>query len=228
MCGMIRALIFDFDGLILDTEVPVFQSWQEVFEAYGSSLSLATWAPIIGGSGDAPRFDPHEYLEAQLGRPVDREEVRLMQRRRFAELVDAEFPLPGVESYISDARRLGLRIGLASSSTREWVTGHLSKLGLLGHFECIACSDDVERTKPDPQLFHAVLRGLGVVAEQGIVLEDSPNGVLAAKRAGLYCVAVPNPLTRQLSLGGADLRLNSLADMPLEELLLKVQMSSRA
>jgi len=112
---------------------------------------------------------------------------------------------------------------VASSSSRAWFSGHLTRLELSQHFVCIACRDDVPRTKPDPALYLAALAALGVRPEEAIALEDSPNGVLAAKRAGLFCVAVPNLLTRQLPLDHADLQIPSLAAFPLPELLREVQ-----
>ncbi|MFQ6043760.1 MAG: HAD family hydrolase, partial [Candidatus Poribacteria bacterium] len=191
---MIRLLIFDFDGLILDTEVPDFQSWQEIYQAYGCHLPLSTWETCIGGSADL--FDPYDYLETQLGRAVEREEIRSKRRQRYAELVEMQPILPGVEDYIYDAKRLGLKVGLASSSSHDWVDGHLSRLGLITHFDCIKYSDDVKDVKPEPELYQSILDELEIRADEGIVLEDSANGILAAKRAGLFCVAVPNPMTR--------------------------------
>ena len=211
-----RGLIFDFDGLILDTELPAFQTWQEVYHAYGCSLSLSTYAACIGSPG---LFDPHEYLEAQLGRLLDRELIRWQRRQRYIELTDGQSVLPGVKDYIVDAKRLGLRLGLASSSPRDWVVGHLSRFELREYFDCVKCADDVKRIKPDPELYQSVLDALKLRSDEAIALEDSPNGILAAKRAGIFCVAVPNALTRQLLLEQADLRLTSLADLPLESLL---------
>lgn len=222
---MIRGIIFDFDGLILDTEVPEFQVWQEIYAAHGCELPLATWATSIGTSYEV--FDPFAYLEAQLGRLVERETIRVKRQQRYTELLSAQAVLPGVREYIADARRLGLQLGVASSSSRAWVTGHLTQLGLCAHFDCITCADDVQRTKPDPALYQAALATLALRADQAIALEDSPNGIAAAKRAGLFCVAVPNPLTRQLSLTHADLQLASLADLPLEQLLGVVQRHGR-
>jgi HAD superfamily hydrolase (TIGR01509 family) len=217
---MIRAVVFDFDGLILDTEGPEFQTWQEIYRAHGCALSLEAWATGLGTSADA--FDPQAHLEAQLGCRLDRDAMQQWRRQRYGELVQAQAVLPGVREYIGQARRLGLQLGVASSSSRRWVVGHLTALGLSAHFDCIKCSDDVSRVKPDPALYQAVVQTFGLQPQQAIALEDSPNGIAAAKRAGLYCVAVPNPLTRQLSLAHADFVLNSLADLPLERLLLEV------
>ena len=213
---MIEALIFDFDGLILDTEGPDYRSWREVYRSYGFPLPLSKWVECIGS---ADVWDVYEYLEELLGRSVDRELIRASRRAQFNEWIARQPLLPGVEEYIAGAQRLGLRLGLASSSSREWVTGHLTRLGLGAHFEHIRCQEDVARTKPDPALYLETLRALDVRADQAIALEDSLNGVLAAKGAGLFCVAVPNALIRHLDFCPADLRLDSLADLPLEDLL---------
>jgi HAD superfamily hydrolase (TIGR01509 family) len=216
--AMIKALVFDFDGLILDTEGPEYQSWQEIYRAYGCSLPLSKWAE---GIGSCDVFDPCDYLAEQLGQPVDRAAIGAKCRSRFAELMANQSILPGVERYIFKARKLGLKLGLASSSSRSWVTGYLAQLGLEAYFDSIKCADDVERTKPDPALYLATLQALKVKAHEAIALEDSPNGVLAAKRAGIFCVAVPNAMTQQLSLGLADLQISSLAELSLEKLLLQ-------
>ena len=216
---MVRALVFDFDGLILDTEVPEFRAWCEIFEGHGCELPRSEWTACIGLAGADVTFDPHACLEGLLGRPLDRAEVRARHRLRFAELVAAESALPGVTEYLMEARRLGLKVAVASSSHRAWITAHLGRLGLLEAFDCFRCADDVARTKPDPELYRAALAALAVAPEEAIAFEDSANGVRAAKAAGLYCVAVPNGLTCALPLEEADLRLNSLAEMPLETLL---------
>jgi HAD superfamily hydrolase (TIGR01509 family) len=112
-----------------------------------------------------------------------------------------------------------MRLAVASSSPRSWVGGHLERLGIIDHFDHLRCADDVRQVKPDPELYLAALAALGVAAHEAIALEDSPNGVLAAKRAGLFCVAVPNSLTRQMPLDHADRLVDSLADLPLQDLV---------
>jgi HAD superfamily hydrolase (TIGR01509 family) len=219
--SMIRAVVFDFDGLILDTEVPEFQAWQEIYQAHGCELPLTVWATGLGTSSDV--FDPCTYLEAQLGRLLDRETLHHQRRQRHHELLKSQTVLPGIREYIADAKRLGLRLGVASSSSRQWVVGHLTDLELTPYFDCIKCADDVPRVKPDPALYQAVVQTLALEPQQAIALEDSPNGIAAAKRAGLFCVAVPNPLTCQLSLAQADLQVSSLLDLPLSQLLAIVQ-----
>ncbi len=218
---MIQALIFDFDGLILDTEVSSFQTWQEIYAEHNCDLPFDTWAVCIGGS--AHTFDPCDYLEEQLGRPVPREELRLRRCQRHIALVETQSLLPGVQEYIRAAKRLGLKLGVASSSSHEWVDNHLARLGVLTYFDSIKCANDVKHSKPAPDLYLASLAALGVRADEAIALEDSPNGVLAAQRAGIFCIAIPNPITSRLSLSHADMRLHSLADISLEQLLEQVQ-----
>lgn len=214
---MVGAIIFDFDGLILETEGPDYHSWRELYEAHDCCLPLARWADLIGTAEHG--FDPYAELEAQLGRPIDRAAIRARRRARYAELVAAEEVLPGVLEWIKEARRLALRLGVASSSSRDWVSGHLHRLDLLPYFDALACREDVARTKPDPALYLRVLDALGVRAADAVAVEDSPNGAAAASAAGLFCVAVPNDLTRGLPLPGADLLLGSLEEMTLREVL---------
>jgi HAD superfamily hydrolase (TIGR01509 family) len=126
--------------------------------------------------------------------------------------------LPGIEEWLTEARRLGLKLGIASSSTRQWVMGHLDRLGL-GGWDCIRCREDTVRAKPDPDLYLAVLDCLGIGPGQAIAVEDSLNGLAAAKAAGLFCVAVPCSMTAHMDLSAADLRLGSLAQRSLAEVL---------
>lgn len=220
-----KALIFDFDGLILDTEMPDFQSWQNVYRERGVELPLEKWGSIVGGNA-ASDFDPYDYLEELTGQEVDRDAIWFKRRKDYLDNLETQPILPGVQSYLDDAKKIGLKLGVGSSSPESWVVGHLTRLGLVDYFGIICTADDVEKTKPDPELFLAVLNKLDVSADQAIVFEDSPNGVLAAKRAGIYCVCVPNPLTSQLSMQNADLTLNSLEDLSLAALLEKAGKSS--
>ncbi|HEY2597784.1 MAG TPA: HAD family hydrolase [Candidatus Dormibacteraeota bacterium] len=213
---MIRAIVFDFDGLILDTEEPVYRSWVEVYEAHGETLPFERWVQIVGST--TTEFHPQRHLEDRLGRPLSQEVLDGRIGRR-TEMVLAQQILPGILHYIDDATALGLKLGVASSSTRDWVTGHLERLGILARFDCVRCRDDVNHAKPAPDLYVAVLDCLGVSASEALAIEDSPNGVLAAKQAGMFCVAIPNSITATLDLSRADVLLPSLADVPLRDLL---------
>ncbi len=219
---MIRGLIFDFDGLILETEGPVYQSWVELYQEYGQELPFEVWATIIG-TASQEHFNPFEMLEEKIGKKLDRENLSARRVARELELIHAQTVLPGVEEKITSAKALGLKLGIASSSDREWVVGHLTRLRLAHHFDAIHTADDVEHTKPDPELYRLALRSLGLRPQEAIVFEDSPNGVKAARSAGIFTIAVPNPLTRQLSLDHADLILDSLVDLPLDQLLARAK-----
>lgn len=214
---MIKALIFDFDGLILDTETTEYRSWERIFQQFDCCLPLEEWMEYVGVAWGS--FDPCAYLEGKIGRPLDREAVHAEHRAYFHRQLAIQTTLPGVLDYLHAAKSLGLRVGLASSSPRAWVVGHLDRLGLTERFEAMKCAEDVPAVKPDPALYHAVLAAFAVSANEAIALEDSPNGVLAATRAGLYCVAVPNALLREQAYPHADLHLASLADLSLEALV---------
>ncbi|GCE28407.1 hypothetical protein KDA_38910 [Dictyobacter alpinus] len=216
---MIQALILDFDGLIIETELPDFQSWQELYHQYGETLSLDSWLPLIGTGSSARTFHPHDHLEAQLGRSLDRAQIRVQRRRRYAELVAAQPLLPGVEALILAAKHAGLKLAVASSSSREWVVGHLVQRELEAYFDCIVCGDEVVHAKPFPDVYQAVLTQLHLQANQAIAFEDSPNGLQAARQAGIFCVVVPNPLTQGYPFEQANLRLNSLLELSLAALL---------
>jgi HAD superfamily hydrolase (TIGR01509 family) len=220
----IKALIFDFDGLILDTETPEYQVWQAIYREHGFELPHEEWGKIIGGYGIS-NFDAAEHLASLTQGRLDPVSLRERHRLESAALTLRQPILPGVMDYLNDARRLGLRLAIASSSPHSWVDAHTQRLGIFDCFDELICRDDVApgRTKPNPDLFLLALDQLGVRSDEAIVFEDSPNGVNAAHAAGIFAVAVPNPTTSLLTIENADITVSSLADLPLPELLLKVQ-----
>ena len=207
--------------MILETEEPIYRSWKEIYDEYNCELPLDKWVTIIGMTEDA--YNPLEELEYQVGTALPRDLIQERQHAREMELVLSRPVMPGVQDYLESAGEMGLKIGLASSSKCNWVTGHLERLGLIHYFDTIKGADDVERTKPDPELFNLVVAELDVPPEQVVVFEDSVNGIISAKSAGLFCVWIPNHLTSQLSSDQADMRLDSLADVPLAQLLENIQ-----
>ncbi|HEY7093435.1 MAG TPA: HAD-IA family hydrolase [Ktedonobacterales bacterium] len=219
--SVIRGLIFDFDGLMVDTETSARDSWVDIFQEYGCEFPHDVWAAILGGSGSD--FDACGYLTERTGLQLDPEELRARRWRRKLELVAAQPLMPGIADYLAEGKRSGLTLGVASSSSREWVVGHLDRLDVTDLFDAIATGDDVAQVKPDPELYLLALARLGLAASEAVVFEDAPNGVLAAKRASIFTVAVPNALTCDLPLDHADLRVASLADLPLTNLLAAVE-----
>jgi HAD superfamily hydrolase (TIGR01509 family) len=216
---MISALIFDFDGLLVDTETPAFESWRGIYAAYGHELSLELWQGALGTNHG---FDTLAHLAALLGEPIDRDE--LMARRRASKhALSAEQPLlPGAREILEQARDLHFPCALASSSDRAWIDEWLTLHNIAEYFACVRTADDVTLTKPAPDLFLRAAECLGVPPAECLVFEDSPNGILAAQAAGMRCVAVPGAITRQLALPTTDLVIESLDAMTLVEILSKI------
>jgi len=214
---VIRALIFDFDGLIVDTESPALEAWQKVYRDHGVELTPEVWAQVIGTREH--RFDAIEHLESLHGAPVERERVNAVRTRHKLEMTDARPLLPGVLQLVEYARSRGIKLAVASSSSHQWVEDNLERRGILGAFDCIRCREDVERTKPFADLYLASLDCLEVEASEAFVFEDSPNGIAAARAAGIFAIAVPNPVTAPLDLSGANHRLDSLAMLPPDRLI---------
>jgi len=204
----LRAVLFDFDGLILDTEYPELEAWTEVYAEHGHAYPDAVWKGVIGRGPEQEALRAEALLAEWTGLP--QEQLEKEYRGRKLEKILAEAVLPGVVERLDEAASMGLRIAAVSSSKREWVEGHLERLGLWDRFERSFCSDDVERTKPFPDLYLLALSTLGVSADEAVVFEDSPNGVAAARAAGIWVVAVPNRLTVQLDLSAADAVVGSL------------------
>ncbi len=219
----IEGVVFDFDGVILDTEIPVFAAWQEVFEAHGCPpLTLDEWATEIGTAGG---LDLVGLLRTRATVPFDEDGMHARRRARRDELLDSETTRPGVEAWLDQADALGFPVAIASSSGRDWVETHLGRLGLLHRFAFIACFGDHDASgrdlaaKPAPDTYLAACAAIGVEPKRALAIEDSPHGVTAAKAAGLWCVAVPHEITERLDLSRADVRLGSLCEASLHEVV---------
>ena len=221
---MIKALIFDFDGLILDTESPEADVWSQIYTEYGFEFPIGEWGTVVGGSGDS-NFDAANHLSLLSQGRLDPGSMRIRHRSDSDALTLKQPIMPGVSDYIREAKRLGLKVAIASSSNHVWVDTHAKRLGIFDYFDHVICSDDVGygRTKPNPDLYLLALKQLQIQKNEAIVFEDSPNGVKAANRAGIFVVAVPNPITSLLVIDGADLIVRSLSELPLVGLLDKVQ-----
>jgi HAD superfamily hydrolase (TIGR01509 family) len=211
----IQAIVFDFDGLILDTELPHYLTVKEEFEEHGVELPLDQWLGIIGRA-DHPHWT--EWLEDALGVPIEREVIQARRYDKYHELVLRNAVLPGVLDLLDEADRRGIPAAVASSSPADWVVPHLERLGLATRLAAVLTIDDVERGKPWPDLFLAAAAALDARPEQSVAFEDSHNGSKAAKAAGLFCVVAPNELTRTQDFTHADLVVESLADVRLAHL----------
>jgi HAD superfamily hydrolase (TIGR01509 family) len=212
----LKALIFDFDGLMVDTEQSIFNAYRKIFTEHGAELPLSTWEGIIGSTGHRDRI--FLDLEQQIGRPVDRDDLRERARQEHHGISSQLPAIDGVATQIADAQRLGLGLGVASSSTVAWVHGHLQRLGLIQHFGILCTREDVVEVKPNPEIYALAAYRLGVEPQEAVALEDSPNGIASAKAAGLFCVAIPNPLTASMNLDAADMHVPTLAALSLDNI----------
>lgn len=212
----IKGIIFDFDGLICDTETPEVLAWESLFSAFNLEFPFERYQQTIGAVHNDE--SPFLFLEEMLGHPVDRNKERKKYLEYRTNLIEKEPPRPGIEDYLNKAKSLDLKIGLASSSPRTWIDHHLERLNLRGFFDCIKTFNDVSATKPDPELFLLTVNCMSLHKDEVFALEDSENGVLAAKAAGIKVVVYPNPITQIYKFEGADLVVNSLSDLPLDEL----------
>ena len=210
---MIRALVFDFDGLILDTETPLIDAYGEVHTRHGVEFDRALFLRSVGHADYA--FDPWHGFSQH----ADRAALELERRACKDELLLRQPVLPGVIQLLDDARSAELKVGLASNSQHEWVDPQLTRLGLIERFHFIACREDAHSPKPQPDLYKLVLNRFGLRGHEAIGFEDSHAGSLAAKRANLWVVAVPNESTAHHDFGHVDLRVKSLDEISLEDLM---------
>ena len=210
------ALIFDFDGLILETESPEVEIWDRLFTENGARFDRQAYLKTIG-SWSGTGYEPAVNLANLIGGGISADELIERVRKESTEMIARETPLPGVEALIARAQKAGLRLAVGSSSPSPWVHGHLRRLGLIDHFATIVTFDDVSQSKPSPQIFLTVLARLGIGAEQALVLEDSHNGLLAAHRAGIRAVIVPNAVTTGQDFSLAAEVLDSLDELALEK-----------
>jgi putative hydrolase of the HAD superfamily len=220
MSAPIRAVIFDFDGLIVDTESTGYHTWREIFAEHGHELPVELYAQVVGTDFNTS-YDPRRDLEVRTGRDFDWQAIELDRKARESELRQHLRLLPGVADRLQEADSLGLRIAIASSSPRTWIDSWMDQLGLHDHFHHISTVDDTGKVKPDPSLFLHAAEKLGVRPEEAVIFEDSLNGLRAALAAGIRCVVAPGPMTRHLDFEGAWKRVESLAHVSIAELMVE-------
>ena len=215
----IEAIVFDFDGVIVETEEPSYLAWRQVWASYGQDLRLDEWAGCIGTSQRDDTFHPFEELVRRTGRQLREADVRA-HKQRLAATQAALTPLSaGVVDWLDEAAEAGIAVGIASSSPRTWITENLERVGLGARFPVIACFDDCGVTKPDPASYLLACGLLGVRPARALAVEDSAHGIRAAKQAGLACVAVPTAMTAHMDFDVADLVIGSLGDTSLAAVL---------
>ena len=213
----IRAFLFDFDGLILDTETPSRAGWEWLYREHGHELPPEKWELVVGTTG---AWSPMDHLEELVGEPLARDALNEQRYGHELSLIEAEELRPGIAEYLAAAEEHGLKRAIVSSSSRRWIDMHLARLERAVGWDAIFTADgDHSRAKPNPVLYLETLAALDVRADEAVVFEDSPNGVRAAKAAGIFTVAIPNSVTRDYGLEEADLVVHSLAELPPDKLL---------
>jgi HAD superfamily hydrolase (TIGR01509 family) len=216
----VRALLFDFDGTMLETESSSYGSWRDLLAEHGFELTHDAWQAAVG---TIDGVDPVALLEDHLGAPVDRRALQDRQARLHREMLTHEVLRPGIQQIVDEARERGIHTVIVTSASERWVRHHLRRLDLDGRWEHIVAADgEPMRAKPAPLLYREALALLELAPEDAVAVEDSPNGVKAAKAAGLACVAFPNPITERMDLGEADAVVADLDGLGLDGLLARV------
>ena len=212
----IKAVIFDFDGTIIDTETIWFEVYRELLQdKFSLELPLEEFAKCIGTT-DEGFF---QYLEAQTGTKIDVNELKQLAHVRFLDKKGILEVREGVVEKLEEAKELGYRIGLASSSSREWVEGFLRQFELWDYFSVIKTSEDVVKVKPDPALYLKALEALQVEPQEALAIEDSLNGAIAAIEAGIKCIVIPNQVTAFLTFHKETIRSESFADFNFKQII---------
>jgi HAD superfamily hydrolase (TIGR01509 family) len=214
----LKALFFDFDGLILDTETPEIGVWKEIFAEHGLEYPDEHWISSIGRGADLIEETPIQLLRRMLGRDLEVEAISTERHLRVMAAIEKESVRPGIVRLANEARSFGLRICVVSSSRHSWVDHHLTRLGITSLFETTICRDDVARAKPFPDLYLAACQWAEVQPYESATLEDSPTGLMAANAADVFSVAVPNDSTKHLDLDHARIRWDRLEEKSLSDL----------
>lgn len=211
-----QAVVFDFDGLVVDTETPEYTIWAEIFAEHGQELTVLEWGKSVGAAPGT--WTATEVLETLIG-PYDKAKVKADHKNRLKARTDSLGPMPGILDWVNDLQLAGIPYGIASSSVAEWVNRFLETAGLLGVFPVIVTRTETLRAKPNPDLYLEACRQLGADPSAAVAFEDSTNGIKAAKAAGMWGIAVPCPVTVTFDFSMADKVVPSLAELRLPDLV---------
>lgn len=208
------AVLFDFDGVLVDTEWAIYQAWRRTFEGHGQHLPLEVYNRCIGT--DFATWSPKTHLEELTGLAFDWHDLDQRRQQEIHAELAHEGPMHGVTGWLGELQAQGLPMAVVSSSSHSWVDGWLARLGLDGHFHTTVCRGDAPRIKPAPDLYLEAASRLGVEPGGCLVIEDSVNGLRAAKAAGMSVWVVPNRVTEGQPFPEADRMLRSLAECLVE------------
>lgn len=212
-----KAVIFDLDGLIIETEAVYCHIWQREFAKAGLTFDMVGYQNLIGAHHIPNGYRPQEILAAHLNDGVSARDLRRAVEVEAYQTIQNEEALPGVRQVLDDAEQKGYLLAVGSSSEQKWVHGHLKRLNIFDRFATVVTADDVKNAKPAPDIFLKVLENLGVAPQNAIVLEDSNNGVVASHSAGIRVIAVPNEATLGQDFSLATAIIPSLEALNLED-----------
>jgi HAD superfamily hydrolase (TIGR01509 family) len=213
---VVRAVIFDFDGLLMDTESTSFLSWQYEWSQWELTLEVTDFFANHGGDVSEDRY---ARLAAAVGPRFDRavsHRRRVAYREKLHEHLDLA---DGLRGWLDEAPALGLRLAVASSSPLDWLTMHLRRAGVLNRFDVLAGGDEVGQHKPAPDVYRLALGRLSLSSAAALAVEDTAHGVAAAHAAGMRCIAIPNPFVAPERVRHAELVLSSASQLRLADAL---------
>ena len=209
--SQIKAVLFDFDGIIIDSEWPIYESWKRVIEGEGHKLAVESYVQCIGSDFDT--WSPEKYLEELTGKTYDWPTINAKRQVELEADLEGVQLLPGVEELLRKLNDNGFKVAIVSSSSHRWVDAWVEKLDLMQYLEHVVCKGDAPRIKPAPDLYEEGARRFSLQPVQCLVIEDSLNGVKAGNEAGCLTVAVPSRLTSCLDFSRADFVIESLMDL---------------
>ena len=204
-------IIFDFDGVLVDTEWAIYQSWVELYAREGQQISITTYAPCLGAGYS--HWDPAAHLEKLTGKRYDWEKETPVRQARLEADLERMGLMDGAAELLDWCRSQGIGLTVASSSSRRWVQGWLEKLGIYHVFDGVFTRTDGYAVKPDPALFLAAQQCLGLEKDDCLIIEDSENGTIAAQNAAIPCVAIPNRMTESSDFSRAAYHCASLRQL---------------
>jgi HAD superfamily hydrolase (TIGR01509 family) len=213
----LEAVVFDFDGVIVDSETPEYEAYRTLFERAGLSLSVEEWTSQVGIWTHDQDLVWHGRLCARCTVSPSLEDFRTQKRLLFAQRLSMVV-MPGIERLLESLAAASIPIGIASSSPARWVVSAATRLGLRSQVQAIVTADDVEKRKPAPDVYLEVVRRLGVRTTHAVAIEDSGPGIAAALAAGLKTVVIPHWLTDRHDLNGAHLRVSSAGELTVSRL----------
>jgi HAD superfamily hydrolase (TIGR01509 family) len=213
----LAAVIFDFDGIVLDSETPEYESHRRIYQRCGVMLTVEEWCGVIGTWSEGHDEQWFTRLCAQSADAPARDAYFAERRRIFEEIVPAD-PMRGVHALLTILREARIPAAIASSAPARWVVGAVERLGIAPLFDAIVTGDQVEHRKPAPDVYLAAARRLGVEPQRSIAIEDSGPGIAAARAAGMKAVAIPHWLTARHDLSGADLTVAHAGELTLDRL----------